>query len=181
MKNPLLPLSLAVLAAAPLSAQITGSINRTYPTVSQTVETTSGNKMSIRYAAINWGQGNFMAQAKDERFCERVNGAADKQPIGSFETSKAIKLGEEDLAAGKYSLAFKVGDDAQWNLVLGIGEDEYTMPLILEEASEQRTRLTIALVPSADGGACSQHINYGNKGCFFEGAAAKSTNSKGTR
>ena len=177
MRYPILPLSLALLAAAPLSAQITGSINATYPTVSQSVETTSGNKMAVKYAAINWGQGSFLEQAQSQGFRDRINAAADRQPIGSFEISKAIKLGEEDLAAGKYSMAFKIDDDAQWNLVLKIGEDEYMMPLVLEATSEHRDRLTISLVPSADGGACSLIVNFGKKACFYEGAAAKNTGS----
>lgn len=181
MRNPILPLSLALCAAAPLPAQITGSINASYPTVTQSVETTSGNKMTIKYAAINWGQGSFLDQAQSQGFKDRINAAADRQPIGSFETSNAIKLGEEDLDAGKYSLAFKIDDDAQWNLVLKTGEDEYTMPLELEATSEHRVRLTISLVPSADGGACSLIVNFGKKACYFEGAAAKSTSSKPIR
>ena len=181
MRNPVLSLSLALLAAAPLSAQITGSINESYPTVSQAVETTSGNKMAIKYAAIDWGEGSFLESIKNKRIRERVNTAADRQPIGSFQISKAMKLGEEDLAAGKYSLAFKIDDDAQWNLVLKTGEDEYTMPLVLEATSEHRARLTISLVPSADGGACSLNVNFGKKACVFEGAVAKSTSSKPSR
>jgi hypothetical protein len=46
------------------------------------------------------------------------------------------------------------------------------MPLELEKAAEQRARLTISLVPSADGAACGLVVNFGRQVCFFEGEAA---------
>lgn len=172
MRNTILPLALTLLCAAPSSAQIMGSINSSYPTVRQAVETTTGNKMEVRYAAINFGQGSFLEMAGNERFRKSVNDAAAQQPIGSLEISKGIMLGEEELEAGKYTLAFKIDEDGQWNMALKIGEDEYMMPLELEKAAEQRARLTISLVPSADGAACSLIINFGKQACFFEGGTA---------
>ncbi|MHC5062884.1 MAG: hypothetical protein ACYTG5_02785 [Planctomycetota bacterium] len=173
MRNSILSISLALLATAPLSAQITGSINSKYPKMSQTVETTDGNTVAVKFAAINWGQGAFLESTENERFRNYVNGQADENPIGSLETSKGMTLGGKSLAAGKYSLAFKINDDAKWTMVLKSGDNEHSYVLSLGDSAEKRSRLNIALVPSADGGACSLNINFGTKACSFEGAATK--------
>ena len=38
---------------------------RSFPTVSQSVETTAGNKLAVKYASISFGQGKFLESAGD--------------------------------------------------------------------------------------------------------------------
>ncbi len=173
MRNSILSISLALLATAPLTAQISGSINSKYPTSSQTVETTDGAKVMVKYAAINFGQGKFLEMANSEGGRERINSGAESKPIGSMETSKGLNIAGKNVAAGKYVLAFKIDSDSKWNLALKSGDTEHMFPLAMADAAEKQARLSITLMPNGAGDACSVNINFGTKSCSLKGAAAK--------
>jgi hypothetical protein len=167
MKN-LLILAAAAALALPTVAQVQGGVNRQIPEVTTKIDYPNGNKVSITYKSINFASGQWMKGLEDQGMRDRINTGAEKNPIGTFETSSDWKIGSDTVKAGKYSLAFKVDAEKNWKLVLFQGEGdkkvEYGFKLAMSESKQNRQFLKIALAPGSQNSA-EIDIHFGQMTC----------------
>lgn len=163
MKNLTLGLVAALAFALPTTAQILGSINNNLPTVMNAIKFANGAKVELEYKAINFGEGRFMENAKNERFREFVNGNAVKNPIGSLKLPAAMNIGGKDCAKGEYGVHFLISEKGNFVLTLSM-EGELTQWELtgLKKADSKRERLTINLNAAAKATEAEIHLHFGN-------------------
>ena len=164
-----LTLSLAFLAglAVPATAQQMGSANRNAPTIEQEITFHTGASLEITYTSLNFADGKFMANVKNERFRTMVNDNAKQNPLGKVALSGAMTVGGKEVAAGEYGLHFLLSDDGQWVLTLSHTNDEGDVvltqwPLTLEKSTAKVSRLTIGLSADESVTACQVHLMFGD-------------------
>lgn len=178
MKTLTLSLVLAASLLAPLSAQRYGGINRNAPTVESSITFAKAGKLSISYAALNFGEGSTMkALKKDAAARERHNNAAKAQPVGSMTLPAAMNVGGQDVAAGEYGVHFLVDDEGNFVLTLSHevdGEAQLIQwPLDLREGKVERHRLVMMPIAGNGDGEATIHLHFGMMECDIPVAPAK--------
>ncbi|MFH1573307.1 MAG: hypothetical protein ABIG68_04950 [Acidobacteriota bacterium] len=137
------------LLATTATAQRMGSINRNVPTIEQKIDLGPTGTIKLSYSGISWGSGSWAKSLGNEErqsaMRDRINQSADQNPLGSFECSKDVKIGDVMVPAGSYKLAFKLDEEFAWQLVLAQGEQSIPVPLSLMETEEQSKRLVLSL------------------------------------
>ena len=171
-------LALALAIAAPaVQAQVSGSINRDAPRVTNTLEYPNGAKMTVAFTAIHFGEGMWMKAKDDAGARERLNSFAPRRPIGEVHTSIAVTAAGKTIPAGKYSLFFTVHESGVWilNLKDQANEDAQAIRwgLKLAETSANRKRMHIGLAPGDKSGTAAITIAFGNMSVTVPLAAAK--------
>ena len=180
MKN-LISASLALLlAAAPVAAQRSGSLNADAPTVTQSIKFKDDSSIKVEYFAPAWGTGKtvdtLMDKEKGARARAGMNKNAEGAPIGSFNTSKDLTIGDQAVAAGDYKLMFTFDDNAVCHLVLVSGEKKIDFPLTLTDTGKDHKRLCIGFEIGEKPSTSELTIAFGKKGCALKvasGGAAK--------
>src|SRR5262252_7241201 len=138
-------------ASLPALAQVMGSSNRNAPKITESIAFggDKGDTIEIAYTSITWGEGQWAAQLADDATKaatrERINGNAQKTPMGSLKCSAAILLGTQKVAAGTYKLEFLHDDSYKWQLVLAVDAGTVTCPLEMKTVDDERKRLHVGL------------------------------------
>ena len=176
-------LSLALLAtlALPLAAQQMGSSNRNAPKIEQGIAFHDGGSLEISYTALNFAEGKFMENVKNERFRSMVNENAKENPVGTVELGGDMTIGGKQIAAGEYGLHFLLSDDGQWILTLSHKNDEGDVeliqwPLALTKAPMHAQRLTIAISAGKGVTECNIHLHFGDQHILVPAATAAEKN-----
>jgi hypothetical protein len=166
----ILSYSIALIAvlALPLAAQQMGSSNRNAPKVAQHIEFHNGAKLEISYTALNWADGKFAENVKNERFREMVNTNAKEKPVGSVALTAPMTVAGRTVAAGSYGLHFLLSDDGRWILTLSHKNEEGDVeliqwPLMLKDAPSHAQRLTILVSAGKEVTECNVHLHFGDK------------------
>ncbi len=158
----ILALACASVLAGGLQAQISGSLNRGAPKVSNTIEM-GGNKLHISYTSIRFGDGAWQGIKDNVDRHERFNKFAEGKPIGSVKTSCDLQAAGRTVPAGDYSMYFTVSERAGWILNLKPKEgDAIRWRLALTEAKTKSGCLKMNLEPSAKADTCSVAIVFGD-------------------
>lgn len=161
---------IAVLAV-PAAAQVSGSINRDAPTVTNSIAFADGSKITIDYKAIHFGQGawleRFEAMKGDEQRLERFNKGAAAAPIGTVTTSMPCTVAGRQVPAGSFDMFFTVSARAGWVLNLkdkGNAEaPAIQWRLALKETDSQETRLKIALTAGEAANQAQVSVAFGQQ------------------
>jgi len=159
----LIALTCAALLTCGLQAQISGSINRGAPKVSNAIEM-GDNKLEVSYTAIRFGDGQWQ-QIKDatDRH-ESFNKFAAKRPIGSVKTTCELQAAGRAVPAGAYSMYFTVSERAGWILNLQPKEgDAIRWRMALSDTKDKSACLKVSLQPSSKNNTCSLAITFGDK------------------
>lgn len=163
MMKTVIALTCAALMTSGLQAQISGSINRGAPKVSNAIEM-GGNKLEVSYTAIRFGDGAWqkIKDAKDRH--EGFNKFAPTKPIGNVKTTCDLQAAGRTVPAGEYSMFFTVHEQAGWLLNLQPAEGKAIVwRMALTETKKKSPCLKINLEPSAKKGVCSIAITFGDK------------------
>ncbi len=164
----ILPLATTLLLAFPLTAQVGGSINSNAPTVSQSIEFSDESKLALSYTAIHFGEGQWMNATENEQLRERINGAAQRRPMGSVHTSIPLVAAGRKVPAGEYDMYFTLHERGAWLLNLkpkgDDGGDPIVWRLALKETEHKHTRMHIALGAAAEANEALLTIAFGNMG-----------------
>ena len=113
----LLSLACAATLSVGLQAQISGSINRGAPKITNSIEM-GGNKLHLEYTSIRFGDGAWQGIKDNADRHERFNQFAEQRPIGMVETSCDLETAGKMVPAGKYKMFFTVNAQAGWILNL---------------------------------------------------------------
>lgn len=183
-------LSLALglaLCAGSAATQISGSINRNAPTVSNSISFNDHSKLEVTYTAIHFGEGRWQSIVGNEGRHERFNSLAARKPIGNVTTTKLVMASGREIAAGEYSLYFTVSKRAG-GFVLNLqnkGDKEsepirWRLALSDTDAENKRLQITLAAASAAD--EASLTIAFGKKSVTVpltaKKAEAKDSNAK---
>lgn len=158
----LLVTSLAALLACALPAQVSGSLNRNAPTVSQSIAM-GDHKIEVTYTAIRFGEGAWQKIRDNTEAHERFNANAEKTPVGTVKTNVAVNAAGKEVPAGEYALFFTVNERAGWvlNLKPKAGGDAIRWRMMLQPSSSKAECMAIAIEPTAQDGKCSLTIRFG--------------------
>jgi hypothetical protein len=155
-------------ATLPGLAQVTGSSNRNAPKINQTIAF-GGETIEVSYTSITWGEGQWAAQLENEATRaaarERINGNADKTPMGALKCSAAIAIGTQKVAAGSYKLEFRLDESFKWQLVLVGDAATVTCPLEMKTVDEERKRLHVGLGAGEKDFTAELAIGFGKSRC----------------
>ena len=173
-------LALSIVLASPAVAQRMGGTNNNAPTLTQSFA--GGDlEVQVEYRAITWAGGNFMTTVMDkekgERYRSFVNSKAAGSPLGSLRTETALKIGDQDLPKGLYSLYFTIDDNAKWHMH---AQDEtkksnhFEWTLELKTTKKSRSRLQVLLLPADEVGSCDIDIAFGS----MQGSVAVTKSTK---
>ncbi len=178
MKTLTLSLVLAASFLAPLSAQRYGGINRNAPTVESSITFAKAGKLSISYAALNFGEGSTIKALKENAQArERHNSAAKSTPVGTLTLPAAMSMGGKNVDAGEYGVHFLVNDDGDFVLTLSHevdGEAQLIQwDLDLQEGETTRQRLVMMPIAGNGDGEATIHLHFGNLACDIPLAPAK--------
>jgi hypothetical protein len=159
---------LIAAASLPALAQVMGSSNRNAPKITQTIAF-GADTIAVEYTSITWGEGQWAAQLANEATKvatrTRINGNADKQPMGSLKNSVAIVIGTQKVAAGTWKLEFLLDEAYQWQLVL-VGEGgSVTCPLEMKTVDEERKRLHVGLGAGEKDFTAELAVGFGKSRC----------------
>lgn len=150
--------------------QKTGSSNRNAPKVSQTL-TIGKETIKLDYTSITWGEGQWAKQLADEATKAaakaNINKAAENQPLGSFETSVAITIGGQKVAAGAYKMRFTLDDNYKWQIVLAGDAASVTVPLDLKQVDDESKRLRVGLLAGEKDNTGEIHVAFGKQRCHI--------------
>jgi hypothetical protein len=150
----ILSLALAAAFCAPAFAQKMGSSNSNAPMVNQSVEA-SGAKMSLNYTAITWADGKTMSRLMDKEgganARKRISDNAANSPLGTFNSSVDVMLGEQHVPAGEYAVFFTIGDDMAWSINLKGKDKTFTHKLALADAGHESKRLMLCMYATDNG------------------------------
>jgi hypothetical protein len=155
------------LCAAPAATQISGSINRGAPVLEKSISFEGGDKLSLSYTAIHFGQGQWqgLLDAKDQH--ERFNQGAMRRPIGSVETSTTVYASGREIPAGKYDMFFSLHADAGWLLNLKSKDNADADPirwrLVMSDSTESCKRMQFNLNAGDAKDEASLTIAFGKK------------------
>ena len=160
------------LAATPLAAQKMGSSNEDAPKVATSVTYSNGDTVKVSYTAITVAGGKTMRLAMDKEngatTRQRINGRADRSPLGKFETSIDLKFAGKTIPKGAYDLAFRIGDDLKWTMTLKSGDEMHSFPMNTGDSGHEMRRLSIVLLPGEAAGTGNLSIAYGALSAAFE-------------
>lgn len=173
MMKSFLAIACAALMTCGLQAQISGSINRGAAKVTNMI-TMGGNKLTVNYTALRFGQGQWqkIKDASDRH--EGFNKFAARSPVGNVETSVDLTAAGRMVPAGKYSMYFTVSERAGWMLNLQPKEgDAIRWRMVLSDAPSEAKCLKIGLDPSDKDGMCSLHIAFGKQHVMVPVSVAK--------
>ncbi|MGE0142641.1 MAG: hypothetical protein AB7I19_08350 [Planctomycetota bacterium] len=168
MKNVFLGLAIVAGFSLPLAAQQMGSANRNAQKVSTAVEFADGSSIRVSYKALNFAEGKFMEQLKNERFRTMLNENAKQNPCGSVAVSHDMTFSSGfQIPAGEYGLHFMLNDKGMWMAALSSTNDEgdveiKNFPLRLKEVENHRQRLSINLNAGDEVGQCTLAMQFGN-------------------
>lgn len=155
-------------ASLPALAQVMGSSNRNAPKITQTIAF-KDDTIEVVYTSITWGEGQWAAQLADEATKaatrERINGNAQKTPMGSLKCSAALQLGAQKVAAGSYKLEFLLDEGYHWQLVLVGDAATVTCPLEMKTVEEERKRLHVGLGAGEKDFTAELAIGFGKSRC----------------
>jgi len=153
--------------SGPASAQRMGMINQNAPSIEQKMDLGKTGVIELSYAGINFGQGNWASTLEDEKRREgmrtRINSTADQAPLGTFSTTKNIKLGETSVQAGEYDLAFKLNDEFEWELSLTSDDAKATVPLELADTEELSKRLVLSVYAGDEDFTGGLYLAFGQR------------------
>lgn len=175
---------LAAALVAPAVAQTPGSTNRNAPTVEQKVSYPNGIAVTLNYTSITWAGGNWAKALEDKNKRDGArtyyNSEADKKPLGSFTTKTDVTFGGQEVAAGEYTLKFKLNDAFAWTIVLENGSTTITVPLQLtpgggEEHAHQRLVLALYASGKKEAGV---YLGFGEQMAMLEIAPAAAMGEK---
>ena len=160
----LIPLALGVVLAVPATAQVSGA-NRNAPVVTTSIVFPNKAKIEVSYAAIHFGQGMWQAIKDDEQAIEQFNDSAKSAPIGSVETSIAVRVSGREVAAGKYAMYFTYNTEfGSWILNLAKeGSDLIQWGLRLEESEKKHARMFISLAAGDKSDNAEFTVAFGNQ------------------
>ena len=170
MKTPqaLVTLFCALLSASAVPAQRMGHSNTNAPEMSQTINMAGKAAMKVTYTSITWASGTWskaLADAsKRDKMRERINAAANENPLGSFETDVAAMVSGQHVPKGVYKLSFGLNERFLWELRLH-GATKVSVPLKLARRAKARKRLTLNLNSGDEDASASLHIMFGNEEC----------------
>lgn len=163
MMKSVIAITCAALMTCGLQAQISGSINRGAPKVSNTIEM-GKNKLEVSYTAIRFGDGNWQKLKDNKDRHEGFNKFAPKKPVGSVKTTCDLTAAGRTVPAGEYSMYFTLHERGLWLLNLKPDEgDAIVWGMQLKETAAKSECLKISLEPSAKNGTCSIAITFGDK------------------
>ena len=178
MMKSLITLACATLMTCGLQAQIGGSLNNGAPKVSTSMEM-GGNKLSVSYTSIRFGEGSWQKIKDNADRHERFNKFAASKPIGSVKTSCDLMAAGKKIPAGDYSMFFTVHEQAGWLLNLKPAKgDAIRWRLVLSDAAKKTGCMKISLEPSAKDGMCSIAIAFGGKQVTVPVSAAPAKGDK---
>jgi hypothetical protein len=159
-----------VVAAAPASAQKSGSSNRNAPAVSQSI-TLGADTVEVNYISITWAAGQWAEQLANEatraEFRATTNKNAERAPLGSLKCSSAIQLGSTKVAAGTYKLAFTLDEAFKWQITLTSEAGAIVVPLELKQAEEESRRLVAGLRAGEKDFTAEVAIAFGKNRCVL--------------
>ncbi|HEX5054446.1 MAG TPA: hypothetical protein VFZ65_21890 [Planctomycetota bacterium] len=155
-------LTCASLLTCGLTAQISGSINKSAPKVTNAIEMGS-NKLQVDYTSIRFGDGAWQKIKDDASGHEQFNKFAEGKPIGRVKTTCDIQAAGKKVPAGDYAMFFTVHEQAGWILNLKPAEGEaIRWRLVLSQADDKSGCLKISLEPAAKNDTCSLSIVFGD-------------------
>jgi len=181
-----LPLVLGLLMAVPAVAQRSGSINRKFPTVSQTV-TNGDSKITLDYNSIALGEGRTFNAAMDKAAGadarKMINDSAKQNPAGKFTTSVDLVCGDLKIPAGEYTLFFTINDNAEWTINFG-GKDTLSMKMTMMDNKDMTHKRLLCSLYAGDEAGAGCYVAFGNKNCILSfkpasGATPASGGKKG--
>jgi len=155
----------SLLASVP--AQISGSINRDAPSASSGVEFANKSKISVKYTAIHFGEGQWQSILKNTRRHERFNSGAVRRPLGSITTNCGVTASGKEIPAGDYKMFFTVHEGAGWVLNLKNNADDAAEAIrwrmVMTDTKTANKRFKVAVNPGADTGTATISISFGTK------------------
>ena len=160
---------LLLVVNATAFGQKTGSSNRNAPKVSQTL-TIGKETIKLDYTSITWGEGQWAKQLSDEatKAAAKANlNKAAEEALGSFETSVAVTIGGQKVAAGAYKLRFTLDDNYKWQIVLVGDAASVTLPLDLKPVEEESKRLRVGLLAGEKDNTGEIHVAFGKQRCHI--------------
>ena len=161
MMKSLLALTCGALLTCGLQAQVSGSINRNAPKVSNTIEM-GGNKLHMQYTALRYGKGDWQKIRDNADRHERFNEFAAQSPLGRVETTCDLQVAGKEIPHGSYSMYFTVHEKAGWILNLAPKEgDPIRWRMVLSETKKKTDCLKMSLEPSGEDNSCSLSITFG--------------------
>lgn len=166
MKTILTTLALAGALVVPAAAQKMGSANRGAPTCEQSIEFDNGTELELSYTSLNYADGAFMKNLKNEQFRNMVNNNAKQNPVGKFEVGANCEIGGKKIAKGDYGVHFLIGEEGNFIFTLSHeGEDGPELiqwPLDLKKTDRMRKRLTLTLMAGEGNDDAVLHMHFGN-------------------
>lgn len=173
MRSVCYPLTFCVLlAAAPLTAQRMGSVNRNAPTAGCFIDFLNGSRIEVSYAAITLAEGRFMSglesfrtqenKEQAEAYLERFNVTARRRPLGRVKVRGNITLGGKQIPAGDYGLAFMLDANIDWQVVL-VDDDQKTKAswTLTTKAPKKTARRLSLWIVAGDQGQADLGIAFG--------------------
>ena len=131
-----------------LTAQKMGHSNTHAAVIQQSLDMGGKATIKLSYTAITWASGTWAAALQDPakrgRMRERINAAADSDPLGSFAIDKPLRIAGKLVPAGKYKLAFKLNERFRWQVVL-VGKKTTAISIRFGKAPQASKRLTLNL------------------------------------
>jgi hypothetical protein len=162
--------TLCFATSATALGQYTGSANRNAPQVTQSI-TLGKESIDLTYRSITWAAGQWAAALENEatrgEARTRINGAAEKSPLGTFKTSAAITLGGAKVAAGTYKLAFTLDEKFKWQLTLTSDAGAVNCALDLETVEENSKRLVTTLRAGEKDFTAEVLVAFGKQRCVL--------------
>jgi hypothetical protein len=159
-------LAVAALLACAAPAQISGSINRGAPVVTNAIALGS-NKIELSYTSIRFGEGHWQQILENADRHESFNAAAEKKPLGTVKTSIAVTAAGKQIPAGEYAMyftAFSRESQSGWILNLKPAQgDPIRWRLMLKPSAEKHDCMSINLAPTSENGACKLTIAFGDQ------------------
>lgn len=166
MKAPILALCAMLGAlAAPAIAQVSGSINRNVPTLSQGfhINNDAEDKIELTYKAIAFGEGQWQKLKDNKDMHERFNAGAERRPIGTVSSTMACKVAGKEVPAGEYKMFFTLHEQAGWILNVKNDDNHVMWRMAMTETDHNHTRLHISLTPGESANECHMMIAFGNQ------------------
>lgn len=176
--SPLLFLACSLVLPTVATAQKMGHSNTHAPVIGQTLDMGGKAKIKLSYTAITWASGTWAAALQDPakrgRMRERINAAADSDPLGSFAIDKPLRIGGKLVAAGKYKLAFKLNERFRWQVVLVSKKKNATRSITVRfgKAPQASKRLTLNLEAGDANFTARLEITFGDDVGALDIAAA---------
>src|SRR5262245_39987456 len=159
---------LLAAASLPALAQVSGSSNRNAPKITQSIAF-GNDTIEVVHTSITWGEGQWAAQLENEATRAaaraRINGNAEKSPMGSLKCSVAIQIGSQKVAAGSYKLEFLLDEAFKWQLVLVGDAGNVTLPLEMKTVDEERKRLHVGIGAGEKDFTAELAIGFGKSRC----------------